>query len=505
VETPAPPQLLSDEALARFLREGYVTVPTGLPRQFHEELRHRLADVLEEEGNWGNNVLPRVPELQLVWDDPVVRGALTSILGPTYVAHPHRYCHLNVPGSEAQRLHKDTLNFSGDRQPPHHRPRWAIAFYYPQDVTADMGPTGIVPGSQYYLDQPDASELPEITARGPAGTVTIVHFDIWHRATANTGTRPRLMVKFEFGRMDEPGVAPGLPEAAAWPGRGDGSGGVPHHGLWSHLWRWLHGRAPDSGGAPGDGSGGDGDAGRWERALRSAGAPERRRAADALGLAGPAAREALPALAQALQDGDEAVRLNAAYALGALGGPAVPVLAEALRTTPEPLRRYAGYGLSAAGAPAVEALTGLAQAPDEPARRAAVDALGDMGAAAAPAVPVLAGALRDESQWVRRQAAEALGTIGAAGGPAVEALAGALRDEQPFVRFNAALALARIGPAAAEAVPALAGTLADSDRYTRGWALLALRRIATPEATDILLDHLMTGRWCPITTTGSRY
>ena len=107
---------------------------------------------------------------------------------------------------------------------------------------------------------------------------------------------------------------------------------------------------------------------------------------------------------------------------------------------------------------------------------------------------------------MRRQAAEALGTIGAPAGGAVEALAGALRDETPFVRFNAATALARIGPAGGRGRPRCwCETLGDPDRYARGWAALALRRIGTPEATDALLDHLMTARWCPSTTPKSRY
>ena len=200
-----------------------MTVQTGLPRAFHEDVRRRLEEVFDEEGNPGNNILPRVPELQRVVDDPAVRGALTSILGPTFVAHPHRHCHLNLPGSEGQRLHKDTLDFSGDKQPPHHRPRWAIAFYYPQDVTDDMGPTGIAPGTQYFLERPDARAYPETTARGPAGTVTIVHFDIWHRGTPNRSATPRYHGQVRVrahGRARRPGRRGGRggrgPPAPPW-------------------------------------------------------------------------------------------------------------------------------------------------------------------------------------------------------------------------------------------------------------------------------------------------
>ena len=461
----APAQALSDGALRQFVRDGYVTVQTGLPRAFHEDVRRRLQEVFDEEGNPGNNILPRVPELQRVVDDPAVRGALTSILGPTFVAHPHRHCHLNLPGSEGQRLHKDTLDFSGDKQPPHHRPRWAIAFYYPQDVTDDMGPTGIAPGTQYFLERPDARAYPETTARGPAGTVTIVHFDIWHRGTPNRSATPRYMVKFEFGRMDEP-AADGAGAAGRGPRRLPGGAVV--------VPRRLAARAPAGvlrGPAERPGAGRTGGAGR------AGGSPARRGRGD------PAGRGVRPGGRR-----------------GAGRGPAGrrparrPGRRQALRRLRTERRRGAGGGgPERAGA-----------GPGRGTARAAVDALGDMGSPAAPAAG-LARALRDESPWVRRQAAEALGTIGTPAGGAVEALAGALRDETPFVRFNAATALARIGPPAAGAVPDLERTLGDPDRYARGWAALALRRIGTPEATGVLLDHLMMARWCPSTTPKSRY
>ena len=52
------------------------------------------------------------------------------------------------PGASGQHWHKD--DYVGDRNVRHHRFRWVMAFYYPQDVSADMGPTAIVPGRQFY-------------------------------------------------------------------------------------------------------------------------------------------------------------------------------------------------------------------------------------------------------------------------------------------------------------------------------------------------------------------
>ena len=55
---------------------GYVTVKTNLPTSFHEYVYQQLNSVVENEGNPGNNVLPRIPEIQEVFDQPVIRGRL---------------------------------------------------------------------------------------------------------------------------------------------------------------------------------------------------------------------------------------------------------------------------------------------------------------------------------------------------------------------------------------------------------------------------------------------
>ena len=111
----APPRLLDDEAMRRFVREGYVVLPSELPREFHDRM-HGALDALDERGPLGhNNLLPCVPELARLLDEPVVRGALTSILGPGYYLHFHRHDHFAL-NNEAQPLHKDGDNHSPQRR-----------------------------------------------------------------------------------------------------------------------------------------------------------------------------------------------------------------------------------------------------------------------------------------------------------------------------------------------------------------------------------------------------
>ena len=451
---PANSILLDDRRMQSFIADGYTVVKTDLPADFHQSIYRQIETLLATEGNPGNNLLPRIPDLQQVFDQPQVAGALTSILGPGYYLHPHRFCHFNKPGSEGQKLHKD----SWSRR--HHRLRWAMAFYYPQDTPTERGPTGVVPGSHYHnrLDQ-KAGER-EIALAGEAGTVAIVHYDLWHRATPNSTEQARYMVKFLFVRLEEPDGPSWDATGAPWAGNGHAEAPI-----WHSMWEWYGGQS----------AGFAADTDEWS------------------------------VLLQALMGDSEAASQAAAYALGRAGEPAVGPLIDCLRQGPEPVQRNAGYGLAAAGPASVEALA-QACADDDPAvRLAAVDSLGDMGRAGAPAMSALQRSLGDASGEVRGHAAEALGAMGTLPPAVLEELAGVLGDGDEWVRRNAALGLARLGSAAAAVQPAVVAALDDPNRYVSAKAAKTLERIGTPEATEVLFDYLFAARWCPITTQHTPY
>ena len=197
---------LTDDQMRGFIRDGFVVVKPGLDEALHQEVWDRTDALFEEEGNPGNNLIARVPAIQRVFDDPAVTGALTGILGPNYFMHPHRHCHYRPPRSPGQTIHKDS--FTKRR----HRTRWVLAFYYPQTTTVDMGPTGVIPGSHYYnwlrgpigirrhVDGLDG----EVPLEVEAGTVVLVHYDIWHRGMPNDSDKKRYMIKIMFTRIEEP-------------------------------------------------------------------------------------------------------------------------------------------------------------------------------------------------------------------------------------------------------------------------------------------------------------
>ena len=470
---------LSDAELQRFLVDGYLVLRPELPAGFHGRVYDRLGTVFERSGNPFNNLLPKVPELGQVFGHPQVAGALASILGDDYYLHMHRHCHDRAPGAAAQRLHKDSLHnsrFAVDGARRHHHARWLMAFYYPQDTSEEMGPTAIVPRSQYLLEQ--QREEDEIHLTGAAGTVVIVHYDIWHRAAGTvSAAHNRYMVKFLFTRMGDPREPswrhePGA-EAPFWQCDGvdhgaDGGRGTELPELWGHQWRWHLGQSGSGAGSP------------------------------------ASAHGSLASLFEKLADEDEYAALEAAYRLGRGGADAARPLAEALRSSHERVRCNAAYGFAPLGAAAVPALSDLAGDADAAVRARAVDALGDAGPPARAAATVLAAALGDVEPAVREHAADALGLVcGGAGDAAyaAAALAAAMADGNETVRRNAALSLARIGPGAAGAADQVAGALVagldDESLYVNGYSVLGLRRLATPRAHRELLSRLEEARWEP--------
>ena len=451
--------LLSDDAMRDFIINGYVVVKPALAPDFHKSVFQQTLGLVEKGENLGNNnLLPKVPILQQVFDDPAVHGALTSILGQNYVMNQHRACHYHPPGGKAQDWHKD-YPLGGNVR--YHRTRLAMAFYYPQDVTEDMGATAIQPATQYYMTP---SEDAGLTLCGEAGTVTIVHYELWHRATENISDKIRFMLKFLFCRTEEPQQPSWNAEDPSWePNR---TAPVEHQAMWEHLWKWHHGEQNGKMNPP-EGSGSN----DFSKLMQE--------------------------LQDELNNEDEAMRLNAAYALGNIGEPAIPTLIEALRqesksawnrnldrgdfTNPSQLDTI--YGLAAVGEPAVPALTEVLGGTDWWTRAGAAAALGCMGEPAHSAVPALIEALKDDSEWVCRNAADTLGNIGPLARSAVPALIEALGDNRQVSRWslsdaplreNAMIALAKMGQLPQSAIPSMEEALQDENQYIRSWAAIAL-------------------------------
>ena len=459
---------LTDSQLQSFIANGFLTLKSSLPDAYDQVIFERFDEVATGIGHFGNNLLPLIPELIEFFDDPVVKGALASVLGPDYSMHPHRALHKNPPGSDEQQFHKDSY-WGYTRRVRNHRPWWVMIMYFPQDTALSRGPTAVMAGSQHLNQRPEGY-CREVPIAGNAGSFVLIHYDIWHRKMKNLTDLNRYMFKFEFTRLKPPARANGH---SPWQ-RIDAGPAPDLTPVWQATWDWLTGRESVS--------------------------------------------EPHQAHVEELGADDEAIGINAGYRLGS--DPAnVRVLLDALDSNPTPHeneRRYsdngqiwredavvrnAAHGLVRTGDAAVPGLLDVLGSGTARGRKHAAFALGEMGTTDARAG--LCDALGDDDVHVRIAAAEALGLMSPSP-DARDALVAAMRDEASEVRFDAALSLVRAAAQGstdlmADTVGPLADALYDTNRYVSGYAAEALERIGTGEAFDALVPFLRTARWCPHT------
>ena len=466
---------LSADQCRRFLADGFLVLRSSLPKSYHRTIFERFdavadggADVGGGMGHFGNNLLPLIPELIEFFNDPVVRGALGSVLGPEYSMHPHRALHRNPPGSDEQAFHKDSY-WGYTRRVRNHRPWWVMVMYFPQDTDVAKGPTAVMAGSQHLNQRPEGI-CTEVPIAGVGGSFVLIHYDLWHRKMKNQTDLNRYMLKFEFTRL----VPPRMAEAAARPWRQPSDApALDLSPVWQAAWDWLCGQ--------------------------------------------PGAHTNRKAHAEELASDDEATGINAGYHLAATGQ--LRALLDALDSNAEPHdneRRYsdngrvwqedaaarnAAHGLVQLGSDAVPGLMDVVGSGTPRGCKHAAFALGEIGSEAA--MPTLIEALADEDVHVRIAAAEAIGIIS----PSIEsreAMLGAMGDRASEVRFDAALSLVRAAARGsselmAPTVAPLEEALYDTNRYVSGYAAEALERIGTGEALEALLPFLRTARWCPHT------
>jgi hypothetical protein len=195
------PHLLSDIQVFDFIINGYHLVTLPQPKSFHDEIYKQCSAI---ERNPGNAIYDLVPGLKEIYSSPQLTGALQSILGDDCAMNPHRHLHtIKAKTPWSQNWHQDGTNVRN-------RQVWTcLAMYYPQDVSLDMGPTAILPGS--HLRNAPTDRMSNYTnIKGtmylavPAGTVAITHYDLWHAGTLNRSDKDRHMLKFLFDRQSAP-------------------------------------------------------------------------------------------------------------------------------------------------------------------------------------------------------------------------------------------------------------------------------------------------------------
>lgn len=197
-------------------------------------------------------------------------------------------------------------------------------------------------------------------------------------------------------------------------------------------------------------------------ALQDEDGPLREAVIDALGQIGPEARDAIPALLKAISDSDRKLLDKASEVLrkiGPLTRTHLPQLLLALKHERLAVRVFALEAIGELGESATAArpaiLEYLREEADPEAIAPVIRVLGKVSPTAASDASLLASLIKSKTAAARIFAAERLVAIGGEARPATVALTEALRDNDPAVKKAAVIALGNIGPEAAIARPAL--------------------------------------------------
>jgi len=427
---------LDDEQIRRFICDGVLVLDSGLDPAINQQIFDKIQWNNTREFNMGNNVLPRIAELQQVLDAPVIHGALQSVLGDDYILHPHRYMHASEPLDQAAR----DLTLKGDEHGPpmgegstgnsawhqdgqcplgrsrYHVPRLAMIIYFPQDTPPERGPTRLIPGTHLHAclnesDYPFAFVGDKIKA----GTCLMIAFDIAHAALSNRTDMSRYMFKFVFMRRHNP-VAPSWNGGdAAWQPPQARLGQYDHSKAWSFIWDWMRGALCSTTTDKAT------DMQRWIGRLNGV---------------------------------DQQARLEAIYELADMGADAIGPLQDSLLQSTDQGRevavRYHRDELGAfvpEGDPYERRWNDIACVPQDEAY-----ALGAMGEVA---VDSLIALLKHDDPWIKINAAFALGEIGAPAGRAMADLVELLGHELHQVARVSLDAMAFIGTNTHVALPAI--------------------------------------------------
>jgi len=203
-------------------------------------------------------------------------------------------------------------------------------------------------------------------------------------------------------------------------------------------------------------------------------------AAKALSEMGPAAKDAVPALRNALKDEDPLVRIDAACALWhiAQSKDGFPVLSDLILDTEAEVGGLVARSMAPMGPVAIPILAEGLEHTDH--GDDAANALAKIGK---PSVPALLRALHCRDFFGRWNAAWALGAIGPDAKEAVPALTKSLEDEEPLVRIAAARALWQIERSKA-GVPVLIEVIRNEDKGSNErWRAVGVLEKMEPEAT----------------------
>ncbi len=447
-----------DRLVTDFASRGIVILAPedlGIPAEIHKRVYDREKKALSEKKRVTTGIIPDVLE---VLNAPGLVSACDQLAGKNWAIVPYTHNAVFTSGPRDQHWHKDDNGPYNSRKQRHHQAIQLEMLYYPQDVTAEMGPTATIPYSQYWtfnheenhdnfagadhLDFAYFFDMQSEHVSGPQSKYDIE--DIVNQRTAHdirmrdavTNTQWPLVLPFEAGPLRAGSVIiyshntfhRGNHRRDDWRTWDDNP---------RFMWRfWLYRTTdPSPNGsttlvpmndlgidpitsvnlseAPDDAT----EVWRYHHHwIKTGQAPPPRPESES---ASPRKkeREAETLFEQLHTKYDEAepARIGAAYKLASIGDPALATkfLGRALYTDRENVRRAATYGLIAVGPDATDTLIEATRSPIKWIRKAGIYGLGDASHLTKDVLDAVTSCLHnDSSVYVRSVAAGTLGCLG---------------------------------------------------------------------------------------------
>jgi hypothetical protein len=218
-------QKLTTAQMASFAARGFIRLEAIVPKAINKQFLDDIGEVSPApdsvHGHYGNimessvvplvnpgtalsKAYPRSSALAKLLALPQVAGAIESLVGLDsvidhhflHITFPPSYWPESAPAQRSQPTHQDsTID-----------PRKAFdaqLFYFPHDVTLDMGGTRFIPGTHFrVVSEAAIGRYQNIRGQQhvvcPAGTVMFFHMGLWHGGGLNRSSALRYMFKIRM-------------------------------------------------------------------------------------------------------------------------------------------------------------------------------------------------------------------------------------------------------------------------------------------------------------------
>ena len=207
---------LTDSQVLDFCKKGYLILPEVVPNEINRRVVERANEIIQtrpelQAPRRSKEVEFHLPLLKESWFvehvllNQEAAGAVRSLLGrdftlPIIISDHRAETPMLTPGSwhrDGNYVHSKKLNY-------------VEAFYHPEDVPMEKGPTEILPGSHHLASGPVGhyGSLKGVVhfapPEAPAGSIMIFSYNLWHRRIASTAVGERHLFRFNYWRTTQP-------------------------------------------------------------------------------------------------------------------------------------------------------------------------------------------------------------------------------------------------------------------------------------------------------------